>query len=374
MLLILCALVFVVGYFVLDWSWWLSLLMALGFFVLDRARTYPKVSSIIDKCENIIFLVAAPFLIVIGNDALATGSSLKGILLTLIAVTASVYGSYKVWIKPKHRSKLWLLFPAFLPGLGYIPLAILKKRMDLDKVTERIDQLKVEINHHNYRYYVLDSPEISDAEYDELMSELKQLEEQYPQFLTPDSPTQGVGAAAGEAANMLREDKKVKWFKSQHQQAFTLDQVVSLLIKLTGDVVKDASQALREHLDAQDRSKLPKVQYELVFFLFFALDYWWTTDQARTDEERRVFREIFGAHLRIFFGGDRQGLAMLDSFQERLIAYAEIVNEKKGDEAKFFGLGRKLSEFCGMRDPLPMLMLAPDLFTKAMESVLAFQR
>jgi len=40
---------------------------------------------------------------------------------------------------------------------------------------------------------LLDSPEISDAEYDELMSELKQLEERYPQFLTPDSPTQGVG-------------------------------------------------------------------------------------------------------------------------------------------------------------------------------------
>jgi len=40
---------------------------------------------------------------------------------------------------------------------------------------------------------LLDSPEISDAEYDELMSELKQLEERYPQFLTTDSPTQGVG-------------------------------------------------------------------------------------------------------------------------------------------------------------------------------------
>jgi hypothetical protein len=75
--------------------------------------------------------------------------------------------------------------------------------MDLDKVRERIDQLKTEINHHNYRYYVLDSPEISDAEYDELMSELKQLEEQYPQFLTPDSPTQGLNwAIAVEAADI----------------------------------------------------------------------------------------------------------------------------------------------------------------------------
>jgi len=74
---------------------------------------------------------------------------------------------------------------------------------DLDKVKERIEQLRGEINHHNYRYYVLDSPEISDAEYDELMKELKQLEEQYPQFLTPDSPTQRVGAAPVEAFGVV---------------------------------------------------------------------------------------------------------------------------------------------------------------------------
>jgi len=49
---------------------------------------------------------------------------------------------------------------------------------DSAKVKERIEQLRGEINYHNHRYYVLDSPEISDAEYDELMKELKQLEEQ----------------------------------------------------------------------------------------------------------------------------------------------------------------------------------------------------
>ena len=74
---------------------------------------------------------------------------------------------------------------------------------DLDKIKERIEQLRDEINHHNYRYYVLDSPEISDAAYDELMRELKQLEEQYPQFLTPDSPTQRVGAAPVEAFGIV---------------------------------------------------------------------------------------------------------------------------------------------------------------------------
>ncbi len=59
---------------------------------------------------------------------------------------------------------------------------------------ERIEQLRALINHHNYRYYVLDSPETSDAEYDALMQELRRLEEAYPELLTPDSPTQRVGA------------------------------------------------------------------------------------------------------------------------------------------------------------------------------------
>ncbi|MBA7480599.1 DNA ligase [subsurface metagenome] len=75
--------------------------------------------------------------------------------------------------------------------------------MELNKVKERIEQLRALINHHNYRYYVLDSPEISDAEYDELMRELKKLEEDYPRFLTPDSPTQRVGAAPVEAFGVV---------------------------------------------------------------------------------------------------------------------------------------------------------------------------
>ena len=165
----------------------------------------------------------------------------------------------------------------------------------------------------------------------------------------------------------------MKWFKSQHKQVLTLDQVVSLFIKLTGDVVKDASQALGEDLDAEDQSKLPKVEDELCFFWFFALSYWWTRDHARTDEQRRVFWEIFSAHLRILFGDDPKGLAMQDTFQERLNAYAQIVNEKQDDKAKLFGLATKLSDFCDISHPFS-LSLAPALFRQAMESVYAFHR
>jgi len=63
----------------------------------------------------------------------------------------------------------------------------------------RIAELRELINEHNYRYYVLDDPIISDAEYDALMRELIALEEAHPELVTPDSPTQRVGAPPSEA-------------------------------------------------------------------------------------------------------------------------------------------------------------------------------
>jgi DNA ligase (NAD+) len=74
---------------------------------------------------------------------------------------------------------------------------------NMAEVKQRINKLRELINHHNYRYYVLDSPEISDAEYDEFMRELKQLEEAHPELITPDSPTQRVGAAPVEAFGVV---------------------------------------------------------------------------------------------------------------------------------------------------------------------------
>ena len=63
----------------------------------------------------------------------------------------------------------------------------------------RSEELRSLINHHNHRYYVLDAPEVSDGEYDELLSELRGLEAAFPELITPDSPTQRVGAAPLEA-------------------------------------------------------------------------------------------------------------------------------------------------------------------------------
>ena len=64
---------------------------------------------------------------------------------------------------------------------------------------ERISELRDLIHYHNTRYYGLDDPEISDAEFDRLMRELFELEQQFPEFVTADSPTQRVGGAPAEA-------------------------------------------------------------------------------------------------------------------------------------------------------------------------------
>jgi len=67
--------------------------------------------------------------------------------------------------------------------------------MDREKARREIRELRSEIEHHNWRYYVLDDPEISDAQYDRLMRRLTDMEEQFPEFRTATSPTQRVGAA-----------------------------------------------------------------------------------------------------------------------------------------------------------------------------------
>jgi DNA ligase (NAD+) len=71
-------------------------------------------------------------------------------------------------------------------------------------VKQRIARLRADIEHHNYRYHVLDDPEIPDAEYDRLLRELGELEREHPEFVTTDSPTQRVGAAPIGALAQVR--------------------------------------------------------------------------------------------------------------------------------------------------------------------------
>ena len=75
--------------------------------------------------------------------------------------------------------------------------------MNKDEAEKIIAKLRQDINYHNYRYYILDSPEISDAQYDLMMRELESLEKTFPQLRTSDSPTQKVGAPPLETFGTL---------------------------------------------------------------------------------------------------------------------------------------------------------------------------
>jgi DNA ligase (NAD+) len=72
------------------------------------------------------------------------------------------------------------------------------------RTRERVDALRELLHHHAHRYYVLDAPEIPDAEYDKLFRELQELESRHPELATPDSPTQRVGGQALEGFAKVR--------------------------------------------------------------------------------------------------------------------------------------------------------------------------
>ena len=92
------------------------------------------------------------------------------------------------------------------------------------KRQHQIDSLREQVNYHNYRYYVLDDPEIPDAEYDRLFRELQTLEQQYPELITADSPTQRVGAAPlkefGEVSHAIPMLSLGNAFDEEEVQAF----------------------------------------------------------------------------------------------------------------------------------------------------------
>jgi len=81
--------------------------------------------------------------------------------------------------------------------------------ISISAARKRVDALRAEIAHHDYRYHVLAEPEISDAEYDALVRELADLERRYPDLVTPASPTQRVGAPPSALFSPVRHAEKL---------------------------------------------------------------------------------------------------------------------------------------------------------------------
>jgi len=104
------------------------------------------------------------------------------------------------------------------------------------KAATRAAELRGLLDRYNYRYHALDDPEVPDAEYDRLMLELRALETQHPELLTPDSPTQRVGAAPVAAFGTVR-----------HRLA-----MLSLDNAFSDEEVRDFDRRIRERLDLEE--------------------------------------------------------------------------------------------------------------------------
>ena len=116
-----------------------------------------------------------------------------------------------------------------------------------DKVVRRVEELRAELRRHEHLYYVMDAPAISDAAYDALMNELKQLEAEHPELLRSDSPTQRVGGKPAEGFqkvkhsrsmlsldNAYSEEELADWDRRVHELAGSLPVEYTTELKLDG--------------------------------------------------------------------------------------------------------------------------------------------
>lgn len=111
-------------------------------------------------------------------------------------------------------------------------------------ISERYNELKNELNRHAYLYYVMDNPEISDADYDKLMRELLKIEEENPSFVTPDSPSQKIGGT------ILSEFEQVTHTVQMQslQDAFNFDEIKAFAQRVEA-VVPDAKYVVEHKID-----------------------------------------------------------------------------------------------------------------------------
>lgn len=106
----------------------------------------------------------------------------------------------------------------------------------------RVEELRKLINYHSYRYYVLDAPEISDGEFDELMRELVAIEIEHPELVSPDSPTQRVGGEPSDAFKPVRH--RVRMLSLAN--AFSLDELTAFFNRISGDIGSDRVEMICE--------------------------------------------------------------------------------------------------------------------------------
>ena len=140
---------------------------------------------------------------------------------------------------------------------------------DQDTAQEAVGKLRDAIRYHNHRYYVLDDPVISDAEYDRLMQDLQALEEEFPELQAPDSPTQRVGGEPREELGLMEHPAPMLSLKAVYDE----------------DDVRNFDETCRTELDRETVAYVAEPKYDGLAVELIYRDHRLTTAGTRGDGE-----------------------------------------------------------------------------------------
>ena len=194
-----------------------------------------------------------------------------------------------------------------------------------DSIKKKIEKLREQIRHHDYLYYVLAQPEISDKDYDNLLRKLKELETKYPKFITPDSPTQRVSGQVVEGFKTIKHREKM----------MSLDNTYSLqeLFEWQERVYKGLN---KKNLDYVAELKIDGVSANLTYQKgIFALGA--TRGDGEQGEEVTLNLKTIRAIPLVMFGKDAPDLIEIRGEAYMTIKEFGLLNEErvKNNEALF---------------------------------------
>ncbi len=196
-----------------------------------------------------------------------------------------------------------------------------------EAVNKYIEDLRKKIHYHNYRYYVLNEPEISDAEYDRLFKELEEFESKYPELVTPDSPTQRVGAKPLEEFGAYEHSIPLLSLNSVSAQSEVRD---------FDERVRKFLGGVEEEIEYVVEPKIDGLAMELVYENG-VLSVGSTRGDGKTGEEiTQNLRTIKTIPLRIFSDADAPPLPLLEVRGEVFMPVSKFkeLNEELGGKGE----------------------------------------
>ncbi|MEA1957358.1 MAG: NAD-dependent DNA ligase LigA [Euryarchaeota archaeon] len=203
----------------------------------------------------------------------------------------------------------------------------MEEEEEKEAVNKYIEDLRKKIHYHNYRYYVLNEPEISDAEYDRLFKELEEFESKYPELVTPDSPTQRVGAKPLEEFGAYEHSIPLLSLNSVSAQSEVRD---------FDERVRRFLGGVEEEIEYVVEPKIDGLAMELVYENG-VLSVGSTRGDGKTGEEiTQNLRTIKTIPLRIFSDADAPPLPLLEVRGEVFMPVSKFkeLNEELGGKGE----------------------------------------